>query len=95
MEGMAVIKTKKGEVTFIFDSKPDAKHVYVAGDFNQWNPANTKMTKAKDGSWRAKLALSPGQHQYKFVADGTWIDDPSSKQKVHNPFGGVNSVVEV
>ena len=56
---MAVIKTKKGEITFIFDSKPDAKQVYVAGDFNQWNPANNKMMKAKDGSFRAKLTLSP------------------------------------
>jgi 1,4-alpha-glucan branching enzyme len=92
---MAVIKSKKGEVTFIFDARPDAKHVYVAGDFNQWNPSNNKMTKAKDGSWRAKLALTPGQHQYKFVADGTWIDDPSSKQKISNGFGTVNSVVEV
>lgn len=92
---MAVIKSKKGEVTFIFDAKPDAKQVYVAGDFNRWDPTDKKMTKAKDGSFRAKLSLSPGQHQYKFVADGTWVDDPSSKQKVHDPFGGVNSVVEV
>jgi 1,4-alpha-glucan branching enzyme len=92
---MAVIKTKKGEVTFIFDSKADAKQVYVAGDFNQWNPSDKKMTKAKDGSWRAKLTLAPGRHQYKFVADGTWLDDPSSKQKECNSFGTVNSVVEV
>ncbi|MDO8302093.1 MAG: isoamylase early set domain-containing protein [Sedimentisphaerales bacterium] len=92
---MAVIKSKKGEITFIFDAKPEARQVYVAGDFNQWNPADKKMIKAKDGSFRAKLTLSPGPHQYKFVADGTWVEDSSSKQKVHNSFGGVNSVVEV
>jgi 1,4-alpha-glucan branching enzyme len=92
---MATVKTKKGEVTFIFDKKPDAKQVYVAGDFNQWNPSNTKMTKTQDGSWRAKLTLSPGHYQYKFVADGTWIEDSGSKQKIPNPFGSVNNVVVV
>ena len=92
---MAAIKTKSGEVTFIFDAKSNAKQVCVAGDFNQWNPTNTKMTKTKDGAWRAKLTLTPGQYQYKFVADGTWIDDPGSKQKVANPFGSVNNVVVV
>jgi 1,4-alpha-glucan branching enzyme len=92
---MAVIKSKKGEITFIFDANPGAKQVYLAGDFNQWNPTEKKMTKAKDGSFRTKLTLTPGKHQYKFVADGTWVEDQSCKQKAHNPFGGVNSVVEV
>jgi 1,4-alpha-glucan branching enzyme len=43
-----------------------AKSVYVAGDFNQWDPTATKMTKTKDGSFKAKLKLTHGKHQYKF-----------------------------
>ena len=91
---MTVRKTKKGEVTFVFEGKP-AKTVYVAGDFNRWDPKANKMTKTKDGSFRAKLTLAPGKHQYKFVADDTWVDDKDADTKIQNPFGSVNSVVEI
>ena len=92
---MAVYKeTKNGEVTFIYDKK-NVKSVFVAGDFNNWNPKAGKMKKAKDGSFRARLSLTPGQHQYKFVADGTWVVDDDAQKNVQNELGTVNSVIEV
>ncbi|MCS7227599.1 MAG: glycogen-binding domain-containing protein [Endomicrobia bacterium] len=64
---------------------PDAKEVYVAGDFNNW--ANNKagvvsdkqhlMQKSKDGVWRKTIKLQPGEYKYKYVIDGTsWTADP-------------------
>ncbi|OHB58057.1 MAG: hypothetical protein A2Y07_00830 [Planctomycetes bacterium GWF2_50_10] len=91
---MPLRKGKKGEVTFVFESAP-AKTVYVAGDFNDWDPKANKMVKTKDGSFRTKLSLAPGQHQYKFIADGTWVTDDQADKVVSNEFGTVNSVVEI
>ena len=92
---MAVYRdSKNGNVTFIYDKK-NAKSVFVAGDFNSWNPKASKMTKAKDGSFRACLPLTPGRHQYKFVTDGIWVVDDDAENKVQNEFGTVNSVVEI
>jgi 1,4-alpha-glucan branching enzyme len=92
---MTVYKeSKNGNVTFIYDKK-NAKSVFVAGDFNNWDPKAGKMTKAKDGSFRTCLSLTPGQHQYKFVADGTWVADDDAQKRVQNELGTVNSVVEI
>ena len=91
---MTIQKGKKGEVTFVFEGSP-AKAVYVAGDFNKWDPKANRMVKSKDGSYRAKLSLDPGEHQYKFIADGTWLEDDKAEKVVLNQFGTPNSVVEV
>jgi 1,4-alpha-glucan branching enzyme len=92
---MAVYKeSKNGNVTFVFD-KENAKSVFVAGDFNNWDSKAKKMTKAKDGSFRARLSLTPGQYQYKFIVDGKWVVDDDAERKVQNQFGTVNSVVEI
>ena len=42
-----------------------------------------------------ELALPPGTHEYRFVADGVWMADPANPRTVPNPFGGLNSVIEV
>ena len=41
-----------------------------------------------------ELALPPGTYEYRLVVDGEWIADPSAKETVPNPFGGVNSVLK-
>ena len=72
----------------------DANEVFLAGDFNGWNPAAMPMKHNGDGAWSAEVELAPGRHEYLFVADGLWKPDPAAGQ-VPNPFGGVNSVIEV
>ena len=47
------------------------------------------------GRWVKDLALPPGTYEYLLVIDGRWLADPLAKKTVPNPFGGVNSVVEV
>jgi len=88
-------KKKSGELTFVCHAIPKAKTVCVAGSFNNWDPAKNRMVKSRDGTFRAKVKLPPGKYEYKFVADGTWVDDPDAEQKAANQFGTSNSVVEV
>ena len=72
------------------------KAVYVAGEFNKWNPTAKKMAyKAKAGIYTATVKLAAGTYQYKFVIDGTWCADPENVNAVANDQGTFNSVIEV
>jgi 1,4-alpha-glucan branching enzyme len=53
------------------------------------------MQKGEDGIWRTALKLQPGRYEYKFVVDGTWMEDPGNPDMVPDPFGGNNSVLTV
>ena len=82
-------------VTFTVHAEKD-KAVYVAGEFNQWNPTAKKMAyKAKGGLYTATVKLVPGDYQYKFVIDGTWCADPENTNAVPNDQGTFNSVITV
>ncbi len=74
---------------------PDAKEVYVAGDFNDWAPTQYKMEKNEDGVFHVTLTLAPGTYEYKLIVDGTWVEDPDNPNTVPDPYGGVNSVLTV
>ncbi len=77
--------------TFRFSS-PNAKKVFLAGDFNGWNPSSLPMKKEGD-AWTFSLHLTPGKHRYKFFVDGEWIKDPANKLWEENEYGTGNSVV--
>jgi 1,4-alpha-glucan branching enzyme len=72
------------------------KSVYLAGEFNDWNPSAKKMAyKARAGVYTATVKLAPGDYQYKFVVDGTWCADPENVNSVPNDQGTFNSLVTV
>jgi len=70
------------------------KAVYVAGEFNNWNPTAKKMS-FKAGVYSATLKLAAGTYQYKFVIDGTWCADPENANAVPNDHGTFNSILTV
>ena len=95
LENVGARAAPKGvEVEFTLDA-PDVKVVYVAGDFNNWAGDKDRMKKGQDGIWRIKMAVPPGKYQYKFVVDGQWKEDPANTDKVADPYGGFNSIIEV
>ena len=61
-----------------FCHAPNAKAVYLCGDFNEWDPAALPMDRMPDGGWVVRVPLSHGYHQYYFVVDGTPVLDPRS-----------------
>ena len=82
------------EVTVTVDF-PDADSVSMAGTFNDWDPNAVKLAKGDQGLWTATLTLPPGSYQYKFIVDGTWVEDPGNPETVDDGYGGVNSVLTV
>jgi 1,4-alpha-glucan branching enzyme len=71
-------------------SASQAKSVFVAGDFNEWNLSLHPLKKNKQGVWKTSLALGPGQYEYRFFVDGEWQNDPNCSSFVENPFGTLN-----
>jgi len=84
-------RTKKA--TFSLD-RPDAKKVFLAGDFNKWDQKSHPMKKVK-GVWKISLALKPGEYKFKYLVDGNWQNDPVAHKYVPSPFGGDDSIVVV
>jgi len=82
------------EVEFTFMA-PGAKHVSIAGQFNNWNPQTMPMKKEKNGAWKIKLKLPPGKCEYKFFVDGSWVNDSACPESVPNSFGTSNSVITI
>lgn len=82
---------------------PDAKEVFVAGTFNNWDPKGLRLKRSSaDGRWSATLELPPGRHEYKFIVDGRWCCEPGCDGPhdgcpgcVPNAFGTMNRVVIV
>jgi len=75
---------------------PDAKQISIAGDFNNWNPTATPMNRDVNlGIWQVCVPVPPGRYQYRLVIDGTWVKDPYNNCVETDPFGEMNSVVEI
>ena len=73
----------------------DAKRVFIAGTFNNWNEKDTEAYFVEDGIWEAVLELNPGIYEYKFIVDGNWVIDPNAFAYVDDGFGGKNGAFEV
>ncbi len=75
---------------------PRAGSVQVAGDFNNWQPEQSVMKKAgSNGLWQIKLPMEKGKYRYRLVVDGQWQQDPYNENTEPNPYGEMNSVLEV
>lgn len=82
------------EVIFLI-SAPQAREVYIAGDFNNWKVDNSSRMESQNGSWIKRMGLKAGHYHYRFVVDGRWTEDPSNPSKELNPYGEMDSLVDV
>ncbi len=81
---------------------PDAQTVFLAGTFNNWDPAGTPMRRSSAGEWTVELPLAPGRYEYKFIVDGVWScapglqePDPMPPDCVPNGFGSFNREIHI
>ena len=84
--------------TFTFDpAGRSLGSVAVAGSFNGWSPSAWPMRRDEGtGRWTLTRELPDGDHQYKFVLDGSeWVRDPGNPETASDGFGGLNSVLRV
>ncbi len=85
-----------GDAVVFVTLYPRAQAVQIAGDFNNWQPTATPLEKVgTSGVWQTKMKLPPGKYRYRLVVDGQWQQDPYNEITELNPFGELNSVVEV
>ena len=85
---------KFNEVVFSISAK-EAKEVFLVGEFNNWNADASGRMNNIDGTWTKSLTLNPGKYRYRFVIDGSWTEDAKNPLKEVNPFGSLDSFVEV
>jgi len=74
---------------------PEAREVFLVGDFNGWQAEGFQMRKFKDGICRKKVQLKPGRYEYLFLVDGDWWTDPQNDACCPNPFGMENSIIQI
>lgn len=74
---------------------PQAKAVFLSGDFNQWDPTNLPMTRQVDGSWQIAVPLRHGSHLYQFLVDGVPTNDPRAQGIARNELGARVSMIMV
>lgn len=75
---------------------PDARSVSVAGSFNDWDTAATRLRRDAGGVWTVSLPLLAGRYTYSFVVDGTrWQADPTAPRSADDDFGAPSSVLMV
>jgi hypothetical protein len=85
---------KLTEITFSVLA-PEARQVYLAGDFNGWKLDNASQMRQEEGAWRKRINLASGKYRYRFVIDGVWTEDMNNPAKEVNPYGSVDSLIEV
>jgi len=76
-------------------SAPQARDVYIAGDFNGWKLDASSRMEHENGVWKKKINLGLGRYHYRFVIDGNWVEDPNNPVKEANPFGQMDSLLEI
>lgn len=85
-----------GRLVFVYQDE-SARRVRVSGEFNGWNPSQGVFCRQPDGTWKLGIdAPAPGRYRYRFLIDDTrWIEDPSHDAKESNPYGSMDSVLEI
>jgi hypothetical protein len=84
----------------VFNHKLDGKgrKIYLAGSFNNWNPADEQYLMKDDdgdGVYSITVKLAPGTYQYKYVIESKWTQDTYAPGEAPDGFGGRNSQFEV
>ncbi|MCM8795966.1 MAG: AAA family ATPase [Candidatus Omnitrophica bacterium] len=92
-----LLKEKLPKLTEVVFSlfAPEAKEVYLAGDFNNWQSSSQSQMEQENGIWKKTLQLKPGTYRYRFIVDGRWIEDPNNPYQELNPYGSIDSLIKV
>ncbi len=84
-----------GRKTIFKYRAPEARDVRLAGSFTQWDARAIPMKRGRNDTWTAQITLPSGRHEYRFIVDGTWQNDPACGSCAPNPFGSMNCTIEI
>lgn len=84
------------KVTFSVPAE-DANKVTVLGCFNKWDENDAvQLKKLKNGTFKGTLALEKdSSYEFRYLVDGTFINDDKADGYVTNEFGGENAVLNL
>lgn len=85
---------ENNKVEFHIRSVP-GKQVYLAGDFNRWDPYMTNLRELEPGIYTVTLPLKPGRYGYYFLIDGQAVTDPLNFQKTRTAAGEDVSILYI
>ena len=73
----------------------EAESVHLVGEFNDWDPTATPMTRRKGGVFRVMLELEPGQeYQFRYLVNREhWCNDWDADAYIPIGTGEDNCVV--
>jgi chromosome partitioning protein len=95
MERLFGVRKTHNGVLFV-QPQQTARQISVAGDFNNWSPTATPLRKDETlGVWQACIPIPPGRYRYRVVIDGAWKHDQYNSSIETNPFGELNSILEI
>ncbi|MBV7340150.1 isoamylase early set domain-containing protein [Chloroflexi bacterium TSY] len=82
-------------VTFTLPNSLWADHVYLVGDFNDWDRCAHPMQCNRAGEWVLTVDLEPGRtYQFRYLIDGhSWTNDDNADAYVRNLHGSDNFIV--
>jgi hypothetical protein len=90
--------TKRGDkvkVTFVLPEDDWPGDVFVAGDFNSWNPGET-LLKPRGDVRSASLVLTSGRrYAFRYYRNGQWFDDDKADDYEPNEYGERNSIIDL
>lgn len=81
----------EGNASFELKGYSNARHISLAGSFNDWNGLRHTMVR-QDGRWICNVPLEDGKYEYKFIVDGVSIPDPANATTTGDNH---NSVIEI
>ena len=89
--------TRKGDkvkVTFVL-SNDSPGDVFVAGDFNAWNPGATLLRRRGEVR-NASLTLTAGKrYAFRYYGNGGWFNEEKADDYEHNDYGETNGIVDL
>lgn len=86
-------RTGDGQRVVVFRiHRPDAEEVQVIGGFSDWTPVEMERT---DGTWTARIPVSPGVHHFGFRVDGEWFVPERASGVVSDDWGRQNATLVV
>ena len=90
--------TKRGDkvkVTFVLPEDEWPGEVFVAGDFNSWNPGEN-LLKPRGDVRSCSLVLTSGRrYAFRYYRNGHWFDDDKADDFEPNEYGERNSIIDL
>jgi len=73
---------------------PEARNIFLAADFNNWDISSLPMQRRNDGVWEVTIELAKGAYHYKYFVDGRWENDIQEEMQP-NSFGSMNNIIRI